>query len=190
MNKQELIQFVTQQQKKIDNFDFTDVEDSDRADYLANVMYVNYKNLLDELKKLDEPLKVKVPAIIYMWLYYCKGNNYALKAALDEGNMRSYQRATGREGLQKWFESKENQDLFSKAWSNGYEEEEQKYYIKLMDKPVDKHENYLVYEIEEDRYFLDHPSRNNSRYQMHFTEDEIKEIDERYWPFAVPVEKV
>ncbi|MDT2472050.1 DUF1642 domain-containing protein [Enterococcus avium] len=65
--KQELIKFVRQQQERTDKFDFTDVEDSDRADYLANVMYVNYKNLLDKLEQQDEPQIVKVKPYVAEW---------------------------------------------------------------------------------------------------------------------------
>ncbi|GCF93084.1 hypothetical protein NRIC_09750 [Enterococcus florum] len=110
MNKQEIIDGIKRMQTNAIK----------RSSVISNHLYAEgladgCSDCIKFVELLDEPQKVKVPAIIYMWLDYCKWNNYPLRAAMDEGNMRSYQRATDREGLPKWFESKENQDLFSQA---------------------------------------------------------------------------
>ncbi|USI64170.1 DUF1642 domain-containing protein [Lactococcus lactis subsp. lactis] len=36
--------------------------------------------------------------------------------------------------------------------------------------------------------FIEQEKNNEGYWQQHFTEQEIKSIDERYWQFAVPVE--
>ena len=61
-------------------------------------------------------------------------------------------------------------------------EEEPKYYIQL---PETTWGTYLV-KGEDNELFV----WQNATCGTKFTEQEIKSIDERYWPFAVPVEKV
>lgn len=79
-----------------------------------------------------------------------------------------------------WFKS--NRDLFVDALANGYEvEKEQLYYVLLPE--IGEHES---------RYFLDQDGELSLDNQLceyyKLTEQEIKAIDERYWPFAVKVE--
>ncbi|MFS0984155.1 DUF1642 domain-containing protein [Enterococcus durans] len=71
----------------------------------------------------------------------------------------------------------------------GYEvEKEPLYYVKL---PVVyfNHLDLETYLMKDDRGNIT-IADNNDFDDMKFTESEIKAIDERYWPFAVPVEKV
>lgn len=156
--KQELIQFVTQQQKNIDKLDFTDVEDSDRADYLANVMYVNYKNLLDEMEKLDEPQKVKMPERVVKWLKYCKRNNYPLSAATYDKNIKSFEKASNQTKILEWFDTVQNQDEFARAWLDGYEVEESKWVVNEGDLVIRKGEHdakvYFVESVDDDGILL------------------------------------
>lgn len=63
---------------------------------------------------------------------------------------------------------------------------EQKYYVKLTD---DIEDNYLNLSKCNRRLFISN-SDNSDNYQTQFTMDEIKAIDERYVPFAVPVDEV
>lgn len=147
-------------------------------------MLDDQKNLiLNLVEQLDEPQKVKVPKIVEMWLHYCKRNNYPLKAAIDEGNIRSYERASGREGLPIWLVSKENQDLFAQAWANDYEsKEEPKYSVIIAGEYLIK-----MYANKNTHMFVSEDELSNwhsSAYKL--TEKEIRFIDERYWPFAVP----
>ena len=67
-------------------------------------------------------------------------------------------------------------------------EKEPLYYVKL---PVVyfNHWDLEAYLMKDDRGNIT-IADNNDFDDMKFTESEIKEIDERYWPFAVPVEEV
>ncbi|WP_368540492.1 DUF1642 domain-containing protein [Enterococcus faecalis] len=92
----------------------------------------------------------------------------------------SFARAMPNDEFSLWFKS--NRDLFVDAVSNGYEvEKKQLYYVLLPE--IGEHEL---------RYFLDQDgelSVDNQLCEYHkLTEQEIKAIDERYWPFAVKVE--
>ncbi|HBL2405487.1 TPA: DUF1642 domain-containing protein [Enterococcus faecium] len=52
-------------------------------------------------------------------------------------------------------------------------------------------QKYLVKNIKTKLFYLSNNKNVIGNYeQVSFTEQEIKAIDERYWPFAVPVEEV
>lgn len=70
----------------------------------------------------------------------------------------------------------------------GYEvEKEQLYYVKF---DVLYSQKYLVKNVETDQFYLSNNEKVVGNYeQVKFTEQEIKSIDERYWPFAVKLEE-
>ncbi|HFK0606786.1 TPA: DUF1642 domain-containing protein, partial [Listeria monocytogenes] len=78
-----------------------------------------------------------------------------------------------------WLWETSNQELFARAWMDGYVvEEEPKYYVKLPAPFL-----YL-------RQSMLHPYTHDVKDASKYTEQEIKKLDERYWVFAVPVEEV
>lgn len=127
-----------------------------------------------------EPQKVKVPAVVAKWISKCRELKWILPDLLaPEAFESSFARDT-----EEWLrQDKQNYDILARAWLSGYEvEEEPKYYIKL---PGTTWGTYLVKSNDKDLLVW-----QNTREGTTFTEQEIKSIDERYWPFAVPVEKV
>lgn len=82
-------------------------------------------------------------------------------------------------------------EKFMKAWIDGYEvDEERKYYIRLTIPNSSVIGLYLGFNKDgkfDTSYGKPHITWG---WKCRFTEKEIKAIDERYWPFAVPVEKV
>ncbi|HAC0826580.1 TPA_asm: DUF1642 domain-containing protein, partial [Listeria monocytogenes] len=77
----------------------------------------------------------------------------------------------------------DNQELFARAWMDGYEvEKEPLYYVQL----IRRLSGYLNVRNDESS-FLDSPYEVGLN-KTKFTEAKIKEIDERYWQFAVLVE--
>ncbi|EGU0433373.1 DUF1642 domain-containing protein [Listeria monocytogenes serotype 1/2b] len=102
-----------------------------------------------------------------------------------------------------WLWETSNQELFARAWMGEYEvEQEPLYYVRL---PIVRL-NTLGTAVEGDYKYLwaDQATGENNIFQSleypatliqsgwetKFTEQEIKELDERYWSFAVPVEEV
>jgi len=75
-----------------------------------------------------------------------------------------------------------NYEQFTQAWINGYEvEQEQKYYIKILNAHVSLSplgDEYLWY------------SDDQMIGKQQFTEEEIKEMNPSYWGFAVRVEEI
>ena len=91
------------------------------------------------------------------------------------------------EKIESWLTVPKNKVKLMSAIDNGYEvEKEQLYYVKFDILYLQK---YLVKNVETDQFYLSNNEKVVGNYeQVRFTEQEIKAIDERYWPFAVKVE--
>ncbi|HCK1513961.1 TPA: DUF1642 domain-containing protein [Enterococcus faecium] len=163
------------------------------------------RNTLDNavFGKTGEPQKHVMPKFFDKWAkqvlekrdkFYAislitrAGWGYGVDYELDNGRSPS-----GTKELLNWIVENEGDDYPNKkkateALLYGYEvEEEPLYYVKL---PVVyfNHLDLETYLMKDDRGNIT-IADNNDFDDMKFTESEIKEIDERYWPFAVPVEE-
>ncbi|EED2320928.1 DUF1642 domain-containing protein [Listeria monocytogenes] len=88
--------------------------------------------------------------------------------------------------MRGWLWETSNQELFARAWLDGYEvEQEPLYYVKLGDSGLD----YLNVDERTEKKHVSNKEQSPN-FRVKFTEKEIKAIDERYWQFAVPVEEV
>ncbi|MGQ4824822.1 DUF1642 domain-containing protein [Enterococcus faecalis] len=170
MNKQELIE----------ELECLEVA-TDSLDYLKGADYAN-ERAISLVKQLDEPIKVVVPKFVAEWLDKHKYSTDIIDLFL------SVEYATDSDGFvaEKWDYSGEFYDWLSNsadiqftlcdAMRYGYEvEKEQLYYVKLP-------------EIGYMRFGFCIPITENIEEAKKYTEQEIKAIDERYWPFAVKVE--
>ncbi|MBC6160741.1 DUF1642 domain-containing protein [Listeria seeligeri] len=89
--------------------------------------------------------------------------------------------------ISKWLcNNTGNQHLFARAWLDGYEvEQEPLYYIKV----VDSYWGFINLNLETGEYSTS-TAEEVAVLKTKFTESEIKNMDEKYWAFAVPVEEV
>ncbi|EME6187130.1 DUF1642 domain-containing protein [Enterococcus faecalis] len=127
------------------------------------------KEILYDLKQLDEPKKVVIPQVVADWIKYAKRQGYGFMQSYDP----IYMSYPINDGLDKWID--DNEETFAHAWLDGYEvEKEPLYYVKLPEI------GYMRFGY---RYFYSEDVEEAKKY----TEQEIKAIDERYWPFAVKV---
>lgn len=81
------------------------------------------------IEQLDEPQKVKVPAVVAKWISKCRELKWILPDLLaPEAFESSFARDT-----EEWLrQDKQNYDILARAWLSGYEvEEEPKYQVKL-----------------------------------------------------------
>ena len=92
------------------------------------------------------------------------------------------------EKVWEWLKDEEHQAIFSKAYTDGYEVEEERKFEVIFPNLTFEKDLYLMKLYEKLSITSDRNFYVDQRYI--FTEKEIKSIDERYWPFAVPVEKV
>ncbi|HII4014715.1 TPA: DUF1642 domain-containing protein [Enterococcus faecium 1,230,933] len=141
-----------------------------------------------DLKQLDEPQKPVVPKFVAEWF---EENRHALDLAifiairgLDEEEWPH------KTDFENWLDVSKNKPIETLIrMIDGYEvEKEPLYYVEL---PVVyfNHLDLETYLMKDDRGNIT-IADNNDFDDMKFTEAEIKAIDERYWPFAVPVEEV
>jgi hypothetical protein len=117
MNKQELIKH------------FEEME-------YVSVSQMGKKAFIDLIEQLDEPQKVTVPKFVADWICYLKGLNYGLHYGL----------ANDSDEVLEWLcvDKLKRQELFARAWLDGYEvEKENRYLVKM--KGVDSRTKYLYY---------------------------------------------
>ena len=172
MEKQDLIKEINKEK-----YDFSKPETSlDRSDYKEG-----YNDACDDIldiifKQLDEPQKVKVPEFVVEWFKENKHNlNFAIYELCEAGKV-PVDLYEGLTDFERWFYLNHDIDTLIRM-QDGYEvEEEPKYYLDLP-------KMGMVNEISNSQLCW-------TNCEGGITEKEIKAIDERYWPFAVPVEKV
>jgi len=135
--------------------------------------YVKISKVRELIKCVNEPQKVKVPRFMKEFLDFCieDGQNGV------EAYHGLFQICSSwpKDDILQW--SFEDPYRFINAFHYGYEvEEEPKYYLDLP-------KMGMVNEISNSQLCWTNCDGG-------ITEKEIKAIDERYWPFAVSVEKV
>ena len=142
------------------------------------------RNTLDNavFGKTGEHQKPVVPKFVAEWF---EDNKDDLEFAIWELCVDSY--GSAQQGMLDWIQQSENNPIETLVrMKDGYEvEKEPLYYVKL---PVVyfNHLDLETYLMKDDRGNIT-IADNNDFDDMKFTESEIKAIDERYWPFAVPV---
>ncbi|EAF4645058.1 DUF1642 domain-containing protein [Listeria monocytogenes] len=132
---------------------------------------------LEDVVKVKEPELIAVPRFAADWIKHCKQREYDLACLLD------YEDSDMSAEMYEWLiSSADNQELLARAWLDGYEvEKEPLYWVQLITNSL----GYLNVRNDGRRSLSD--SVQNDIFKTQFTEAKIKEMDERYWQFAVPV---
>lgn len=128
--------------------------------------YLKAEFVLKLIKQLDEPEKVKVPQFVADWIdYFKKNGDWDLFQAMDY--------LFGKKEIREWLEYKNNQDLFARAWLDGYEvEEEKRYLVKI--KGIVNALSFLSYHKNADIWTV--TDKNNSDgHRAHHTRKELEE---------------
>ncbi|MFS9229178.1 DUF1642 domain-containing protein [Streptococcus mitis] len=106
--------------------------------------YIERNRVLDLVKQLDEPGKVKVPQCVDDWISFVKTNGLKFKntygfyeeiAPSDDVYRVMYyifKESIADKGIRKWVA--DNIDTFARAWLDGYEVKEEKRYRISMPK--------------------------------------------------------
>ena len=102
----------------------------------------------------EEPQKVTIPQFVAGWIEKIKGKGEPLYYALDH---------TPPEEVDLWFCEDEvnRQNIFARAWLDGYTVEEDKRYLVKVKGHI--HENILVYGYGVKRYFFSSSLEGNRR---------------------------
>ncbi|EKQ9885220.1 DUF1642 domain-containing protein [Listeria monocytogenes] len=152
---------------------------------LAKKPSIDYLFEQNQVSKVE---LVKVPKFVADAIGTFKEKEYDLAVAID---YETYTDECVKElSLDKtmcgWLWETSNQELFARAWMGEYEvEQEPLYYIKA----IDSYSGYVNLNLKTGTYTMSTNGEFDG-YKTKFTESEIKNIDTRYWDFAVPVEEV
>ena len=116
---------------------------------------IDVDGIIDKIKQLDEPQKVKVPQFVADFIAEQKKLGHTLSYSID---------ASMSDRVAEWYW--DNSELFALAWIFGYEvEEEKRYFVKIT-----AAEQYLV-RVEDENFlgFL------QSRLRSKFTRKQLEE---------------
>ncbi|MDH5845861.1 DUF1642 domain-containing protein [Listeria monocytogenes] len=146
--------------------------------------------------KVEEQERIVVPQFVADWISRHKQEGYNLIWSI------SYENNDMPNEIYEWLTSAdENQEIFARAWLDGYEvEKEPLYYVKL---PLSTWNDdaaelevinmYVLLNIQSDETtFTGSIINKNKKWKTKLTEAEIKGMQkgEIYWQFAVPVKEV
>jgi len=128
---------------------------------------IDVDRIIDTIKQLDEPEKVKVPQCVHKYIQEAKEYNWDLqdlmKSIDDEDS----------EDLQRWFYHECNQETLARAWLDGYEvEEEKKFFVKI--KCLSEEYKYLNY-FKSCREWLFSEKEETKEYRTAHTRKELEE---------------
>ena len=127
MNEQEL---RTNKQELISKYEL--IKNSYNFDTVAT------DSIISDLKRLDEPEKVKVPQFVDDVIEGAREHSPELEDALH------YACSNGSQEFTEWYQKKSNRDLFARAWLDGYEvEKEKRYYVRF--KWIEEAYSYLTF---------------------------------------------
>ena len=116
MNKQELIEAIKD-------------EPYERGIFVDTIKF-NRNWLLRKIETLDEPEPVKVPQFVADWIDVCKENlAIGLYTAMNPDFLKQWNKS---DELICWIKKTSNQELFARAWLDGYEVEKEKRYTVVM----------------------------------------------------------
>ena len=117
--------------------------------------YLKEEFVLDLIEQLDEPQKVTIPQFVADWIKYCKNTGVTLVRALlvEEIDLYNYANQKDYKKLKEFLKVKENQEIFARAWLDGYEIEKEKRYIVKV-KGVEESHKYLNHRISLDSWFF------------------------------------
>lgn len=139
----------------------------------TEMIRINKNTLLGWVKQLDEPQKPVVQKFVADWIKYCKRTGVELQHALNMEDLYFYNYANQKDDLKlkEFFETENNQDLFARAWLDGYEVEKEKLYTVKM-KGVSGYCRYLNKSLSDNEYFF--ASENEIfEYRTKFTKKEL-----------------
>ena len=138
---------------------------------------IDVDRIIDTIKQLDEPEKVKVPQCVHKYIQEAKEYNWDLqdlmKSIDDEDS----------EDLQRWFYHECNQETLARAWLDGYEVEKEKRYVVKV-KGISGDGRYLNKALLSKEYFF--ASENEvSGYRTKHTRKELEQANFG-WVFDCP----
>lgn len=109
---------------------------------------IRLNQILEDLKQLDEPQKVKVPQCVGDYIEHAKESDWDLEDLFEfVGDQECGE-------IQKWFYDKCNQETLALAWINGYTvRKEKRYLVKIIG--ITDYNSYLNYHKGENKWTIE-----------------------------------
>lgn len=184
MNKQEAIEIIEQSKTKIAKRENVIFKAGEIIGECVQVDYVPLEVVVNVINQIHESQRVVVPKFVADWLEWCKENSLTLSEALSAKENKSDDLQTA---VNEWFTSN-HEDLFARAWLDGYEIEQEKLYtVEIPNPHVDTH---TILQKWNNIVLIATPKNSGWRdWEMsQLTESEIKQDFEWAWQFAKEVE--
>ena len=128
----------------------------ERIEGLKNIFgnkaeYIEIDAAIELISKLDEPHKVQIPQFVADWIEVCKEHlTPSLYTAMNPNFMKEYNQSFD---FILWIKKTSNQQIFARAWLDGYKvEKEKRYLVKV--KGVSGYGRYLNKALSSNEYFL------------------------------------
>lgn len=118
------------------------------------------------LEQIDEPEKVVIPQFVADWIEVCKEHlTTSLYTAMNPDFMKENNQSFD---FILWIKKTSNQDLFARAWLDGYEVEKEKRYTVV----IKKTKQPLYYNTSENKLFF-----SMAKIASHFTRQQLEKIN-------------
>ncbi len=194
MNKQELIDELKRISLEKQHKALTHPESKNYYEGMV-MAYSQVVHMVNTVLKLDEPKKPVVPQFVAEWIeklrkqivpyHFESGARFMMFIGRDFHHKKGL--ILINEEIRQWLEKDGNEVILSDAIDYGYEvEKEPLYRVVINNRYLAKMSNFsdVIILVSENEI----SECATESYEL--TEKQIKAIDERYWPFAVPVEEV
>lgn len=132
------------------------------------------QQLKDADKIRQELNKPVIPQFVADWIKYCKNTNLTMTRALivDEVDFYNYANQKDKSRLIDFLMVGKNQEIFARAWLDGYTIEKKRYLVKM--KGIDTNFNFLN-RYRNENYWIFSNKEENTLYQTHHTRKELED---------------
>lgn len=151
----------------------------------VSISQMGKKAFIDLIEQLDEPQKPVIPQFVAGWMNYCKLTGVDLYHAFEMSDLYlgnyAYQKDYPK--LKGYFESENNQEIFARAWLDGYTVKKEKRYLVRL-KGIAERYCYLNYSFLSEGWFFDDEHTNTNTRAKH-TRKELEQAGFG-WVFDCP----
>jgi hypothetical protein len=147
-----------------------------KYEYMSHACFrrVDTLEVLKDLRQLDEPQKVTVLQFVADWIKYCKNTNVTMTRALLVGEVDFYNYANQKDlsRLTDFFSDGKNQEIFARAWLDGYTIEEKRYRVEM--KGISSLFRHLKYNLLTEKWYMGNDAEDKNVKNTH-TRKEIED---------------
>lgn len=140
-----------------------------KYEYMSHACFrrVDTLEVLKDLRQLDEPQKVTVLQFVADWIKYCKNTNVTMTRALLVGEVDFYNYANQKDlsRLTDFFSDGKNQEIFARAWLDGYTIEEKRYRVEM--KGISSLFRHLKYNLLTEKWYMGNDAEDKNVKNTH-----------------------